>query len=312
MRIVLVGGSGFLGRYVVQELSSRGHRCTVLTRHAARCRDFSLYKGTELKETNVHDEHALSAAFSDADAVISMAGILNETGFSGKGFKKVHLELAGKILQACKQAGVSRLLHISALNAGKGKSHYLRTKGEAEDLLLAEDSIQTTIFQPSVIFGPGDAFFNRFAGLLKLTPVLPLACAEARMQPVYAGDVATAVAQALEHPSTAGGRFELGGPTVYSLLELVKFTAVAAGTKTWVIPQPDLVSKVQGIVMGLLPGKPFSTDNYRSLQIDNVCAHNALPDFGIDPASIEAMVPDYLGQSLRQRRFARNRQRAGR
>ena len=312
MRIVLVGGSGFLGRYLLQELSSRGHRCTVLTRNASRRREVSLYKGAELKEADVHDADVLSEAFSGADAIISMAGILNETGFSGKGFEKVHLELVNKILQACKHSGVTRLLHISALNAGKGESHYLRSKGKAEQLLLGEDSIRTTIFQPSVIFGPGDSFFNRFAGLLKLAPVLPLACAGSRMQPVYAGDVARVVAQSLEDPSTAGHRYELGGPGVYTLQELVKFTAETAGRKVWIIPLPDFISRIQGVLMGLVPGKPFSTDNYRSLQTDNICTHNALPDFGIVPASIEAVVPGYLGESLRQRRYSRIRQRARR
>lgn len=312
MRIVLVGGSGFLGRYLVQELSSRGHRCTVLTRNASRRREVSLYKGAELKEADVHDTAALSEAFSGADAVISMAGILNETGFSGKGFEKVHLELVEKILQACKHSGVTRLLHISALNAGKGKSHYLRSKGQAEELLMADESFQTTIFQPSVIFGSGDSFFNRFAGLLKLVPVLPLACAGSRMQPVFAGDVAMVVAQSLADPSTAGNRYELGGPNVYTLQELVKFTADTVNRKAWVIPQPDFVSRLQGVLMGLIPGKPFSTDNYLSLQTDNICTHNALPDFGIAPASIEAVVPDYLGESLRQRRYSRIRQRARR
>jgi NADH dehydrogenase len=284
----------------------------VLTRNASRRREISLYKGAELKEADVHDVEVLSRAISGADAVISMAGILNETGFSGKGFEKVHLELVDKILQACKQEGVTRLLHISALNAGKGNSHYLRSKGKAEELLLAEAGIQTTIFQPSVIFGPGDAFFNRFAGLLSLTPVLPLACAGSRMQPVFAGDVARVVAQSLEARSTAGNRYELGGPNIYTLLELVKFTADTVGKKVWVIPLPDIISRLQGAVMGLVPGKPFSTDNYRSLQTDNVCAHNALPDFGIVPASIEAVVPDYLGESLRQRRYSRVRKRAKR
>lgn len=310
MNIVLVGGSGFLGRYLVQELSSCEHRCLVLTRNAARRREFGLYRGAELKTADVHDAEVLSAAFTGADAVISMAGILNESRFSGAGFEKVHLELAGKILQACKHAGVTRLLHISALNAGKGKSHYLRSKGKAEELLLREAGIETTILQPSVIFGPGDSFFNRFAGLLKLAPILPLACASSRMQPVYAGDVAKVVARSLESASTAGESYELGGPTVYTLRELVKFTADTVGKKTWVMSQPDIVSRIQGVLMGLLPGKPFSTDNYLSLQIDNVCEHNALPDFGISPVSIEAIVPDYLNESLRQRRLSRIRRRA--
>jgi len=310
MRIVLVGGSGFLGQYLVRELGGRGHQCTVLSRNPARCRGFSLLENARLEQADVYDADALAGVFKNCDAVISMAGILNETGFSGKGFERVHVELTGAIIQACKQAGVSRLLHISALNAGKGDSHYLRSKGQAEEMLLGETNLHTSIFQPSVIFGPGDAFFRRFADLLKIAPVLPLACAKSKMQPVYARNVAEAVAAVVEQPSASGLRYELGGPQVYTLLELVRFTARVAGYKRLVVPQPDGLSRLQGAILGLVPGKPFSLDNYRSLQLDNICTHNALPDLGIVPASIESIVPDYLGESLRQRRLSSIRQRA--
>jgi len=265
-----------------------------------------------LLAADVHDGAALARAFAGHDAVVSMAGILNESPFGGADFERVHLKLPQTIAGACKANGIRRLLHVSALNAGKGTSKYLKTKGEAETFLLGQADLDVTIFQPSVIFGPGDSFFNRFAGLLRIAPVLPLACADSRMQPVYAGDVAAAMAAALNDVASHGRRFELGGPQVYTLAELVRFTAQTLGIRRCVVPQPDVFSRAQGAVMGLLPGAPFSLDNFRSLQSDNVTEHNGLEYFGIKPASIEALVPTYLGISLRQRRLARSRERTGR
>ena len=312
MNIVLVGGSGFLGRHVVRAFTKLGHRCTVLSRHPAQRRNMRLAKGARLLQCDVHDRDALTQAFADADAVVSMAGILNESPFGGNDFERVHVELVQTIVEACKASGVRRLIHVSALNAGKGESRYLETKGRAEALLRDEQELDTTIFQPSVIFGPGDSFFNRFADLLRWTPVLPLACAGSRMQPVYAGDVAAAVAAALDDPATFGHSYELGGPAVYSLLELVRFTASTLGLRRCVVPQPDAFSYVQGVFMGLLPGAPFSLDNFRSLQTDNVTEHNGLDYFQISPASIESVVPAYLGTSLHQRRLGDIRRQARR
>ena len=312
MNVLLVGGSGFLGQYLVHSLVADGHRCTVLSRYSGRHRAVWLERDARLVHADVYDPSVLSSAFKGADAVISMAGILNEKGFVGKGFNRVHVELVEKIIAACKASGIQRLVHISALNAGKGKSHYLLSKGRAEDLLRAQTSLNVTIFQPSVIFGRGDSFFNRFAGLLRLTAVLPLACAGSRMQPVFAGDVAAAVTASMGDPTTHGRTFELAGPATYTLIELVRFTATSLGLKRLIVAQPDLLSRIQAVLLGLVPGKPFSLDNYRSLQVDNVTTRNGLRYFGIDPASIESIVPDYLGASLRQRKLSSARKRAGR
>ena len=198
MHIVLVGGSGFLGHYLVNELVADGHRCTVLSRHVDRRGAFKLQPGVRLLQADVYDPDSLASIFEDADAVISMAGILNETWFGGKGFRRVHIELVKTIIAACKSSGLERLLHVSALNAGTGKSHYLVSKGRAEELLLAEKGLNTTIFRPAVIFGRGDRFFNRFATLLRMAWVMPLACGNSRMQPVYAGDVAAVMAASRE------------------------------------------------------------------------------------------------------------------
>jgi len=311
MKTVLLGAGGFLGRHVLQALAAGGHRCDVLTRQVARPRDLQLIPGVRLRQADVYSVAVLASHFEGADAVVSMAGILNERGNSGKGFHRVHVELVAGLIEACAGAGVHRILHVSALNAGKGDSHYLKSKGEAERLLRASGAA-VTIFQPSVIFGPGDGFFNRFARLLRMMPVLPLACPDARMQPVYVRDVARVMAACLDDPATAGEAFELGGPRVYTLEQLVKWTARQLGRKRWIPGLPDTLSRLQGRLMDFVPGKPFSTDNYLSLQVDNVARHNAFPRFGIQPASVEATVPQYLGESPRQRRLDKLRQQARR
>jgi NADH dehydrogenase len=310
MNIVLVGASGFLGRYVVHALSEAGHRCTVLSRNPGG-RHFIAGRAVRLVQADVHDVEALATVFEGADAAVSMAGILNEAGHNGSGFHRVHVELVEHIIAACRRHDIGRILHVSAIGAGEGKSHYLRSKGEAEDL-LRQSGLAVNVYRPSVVFGPGDSFFNRFAALLRLSPVLPLACADARMQPVYAGDVAAAMAAGLEATPGSFEVVELGGPQVHSLGELVKWTARQLELKRWIPALPGGLSRLQAMAMDFVPGKPFSTDNYRSLQTPNVAADNPWPRWGIHPASIEAVVPAYLGGGGRQRRLAAWRRRAGR
>ncbi|MEJ2535286.1 MAG: complex I NDUFA9 subunit family protein [Gammaproteobacteria bacterium] len=308
MKVALVGASGFIGQRLVQELTRAGQECVVLTRNAAGRREIKLIGGARLLEADVYDPDALAAAFAGADAAVSMAGILNEKGFGGGGFQRVHVELVEGIIAACRAAGVTRLLHLSAINAGKGESHYLRSKGEAE-ALLADSGLEVTVFRPSVVFGPGDSFFRRFARLLRFAPVMPLACPDARLQPVYVGDVAAAMRNALEDPGTIGKTFELAGPRVYTLRELVAWTAAALGLRRRVIGLPRFLSRLQAVLMDFVPGKPFSTDNFLSLQLDNVSERGDLAALGIQPASIEAIVPAYLGVSPRQQRLDAFRRR---
>jgi NADH dehydrogenase len=304
MQIVLLGASGFLGNHLITALTHDGHQCTVLTRDAARSNSLRLLPGVRLVQADVYDPQQLAARFTGADAVISMAGILNESGFGGKGFTRVHVELVESIIEACRSAGVSRLLHVSALNAGKGDSYYLKSKGEAEKLLREANDLNVTIFQPSVVFGRGDEFFNRFAMMLKMAPVMPLACPQARLQPVFAGDVAAAMAMALEDPMTRGKSYELAGPKSYTLKELVQWTAGAIDVRRLIIGLPRPLSALMAMAMNVLPGKPLSWDNYKSLQTDNVSDRNDLACFGIDARAVEQTVPDYLAGSVHQRRLS--------
>jgi NADH dehydrogenase len=303
MRIVLVGASGFFGGYLLRALTADRHHCVVLTRAAVRRSTVNMLPGVELVQADIYDADALAAAFSGADAVISMAGILNESGRDGRGFHKVHVELVERIIKACQQAGVSRVLHVSALNAGKGSSHYLKTKGEAEVLLTAADALNTTIFQPSVIFGRGDSFFNRFAGMLRLMPILPLACPNARLQPVFAGDVAAVMTASLEDPMTWGKSYELAGPQSFTLKQLVEWTAKSLGLRRRIIGLPGPLSATMAAVMDWVPGKPFSRDNYQSLKTDNISNQNGFAYFGVYPRAINVVVPDYLTGSVHQRRL---------
>lgn len=303
MQIVLIGASGFFGRYLLRALTEEQHQCVVLTRDAVHRGNLNMLPGVKLVQADVYDPDVLFEQFTGADAVVSMAGILNESGGGGKGFHKVHVELVEGIIKACQKAGVTRLLHLSALNAGKGRSHYLKTKGEAEQLLRSVDDINVTIFEPSVIFGRGDEFFNRFAGMLKLSPFMPLACPKARLQPVFAGDVASVMAASLDDPMTWGNSYELGGPQVFTLKELVKWTAKTLDKRSYVIGLPRPLSAAMAMTMNLVPGKPFSWDNYLSLKTDNTCSQNGFTYFHVDPLGIDLVVPAYLNGSARQRRL---------
>jgi uncharacterized protein YbjT (DUF2867 family) len=303
MRIVLIGASGFFGGYLLRALTKDQHQCVVLTRDAVRRGCVDMLPGVKLIQADVYDPDVLVEQFTGADAVVSMAGILNESEGGGKGFHKVHVELVEGIIEACQKAGVTRLLHLSALNAGKGSSHYLKSKGEAEALLRSVDDINVTIFEPSVIFGRGDEFFNRFASMLKLSPVMPLACPKARLQPVFAGNVASVMTASLDDPMTWGKSYELAGPQAFTLKELVEWTAKTLDQRSYVIGLPGPLSATMAMVMNVVPGKPFSWDNYQSLKTDNVSSQNGFAYFHVDPLSIDLVVPAYLTGSARQRRL---------
>lgn len=302
MQIAILGGSGFVGQHLLPILHGQGHGLRVFSRRPERHRALRLLPGLEVRPVDVHDEAALTDALSDCHAAINLVGILNESGHDGRCFRQVHVDLPAKLARACVRAQVGRVLHLSAAGADarQGASLYLRTKGEGEQQLRINgaDRLAITIFRPSVIFGPGDQFLNRFARLLSWAPgIFPLPCAGARMQPVFVGDVVLALATALTRAETIGQRYCLGGPRVYTLLELVRLTAKVAGIRRLVLPAPDPLARLQAAIMEYLPGKPFSRDNYRSAQVDNVCGTNALETvFGLAPRSVEAQLPLYLGQ----------------
>jgi uncharacterized protein YbjT (DUF2867 family) len=297
-KICLLGGTGFVGKRLAARLSGAGHDVVILTRHAVRHRDLLVLPTARLAEGDVHNAEFLRQQFEGKDTVINLIGILNEKGRSGKGFTRAHAELPEKIVQVCREAGVSRLLHMSALHASRmAPSHYLRTKALGEEAVHRAEGpdFHVTSFRPSVIFGPGDGFLNRFAGLLRLTPgVFPLACPGARFQPVYVEDVVRAFMESLDNHKTFGQRYDLCGPKVYSLREIVEYVAQLIGKRMCVIGLPDGLSYLQAAMLEFAPGKPFSLDNYRSLQVDSVCEKDFPEVFGITPARLEEIAPSYL------------------
>jgi len=296
--VCLLGGTGFVGRTLVNELVRARYRVVIPTRRRQRHRDLLVFPGVDLIDMDVHDERALAAVLRGSDAAINLIGILNERGGDGSGFKKVHVELVSKLLSACDAAGVTRLLHMSALKAEatRAPSHYLRTKGQAEQLIRSHPRIRFTIFKPSVIFGPRDSFTNRFARLLKLMPVLPLACADSRMSPVYVDDVARAFMVALEDSHTIGRTYELCGPDIYTLDEVVHFVRDQLGLKRAIVPLPKGLGRMQAWVGEFLPGKPFSLDNFASLGVAGICGENGFAALGIEPKPMSAIVPSYLSR----------------
>ncbi len=305
-RVCIPGGSGFVGRVLANRLAASGIKMTIPTRRREQRReDLILLPGVDLVEANIHDPEQLQALFTGCDAVINLVGILNEKGRQGKGFHFAHVELADKIITACKATGVRRVLQMSALNADAdtGSSYYLRSKGEAEARLHAVEGLRVSSFRPSVIFGPDDSFFNRFAALLKISPYFfPLACHAARFAPVYVGDVATVMARTLTDPDSYGRRYELCGPREYTLKQLVEYTANCLGIKRFVVPLNDTLSRLQAFVFDFVPGKPFSTDNYLSTRTPSTCTSCNWARFGMDPVPVESVVPEYLaGRNFRSR-----------
>ena len=307
MKIIVLGGTGFVGRVLLARLASEGHSLTVLSRNLDAHLVRLLPPGTRLLAGDVYDPEWLKTNFVGADAVINLVGILNEAGDNGRGFQRAHVALTKLVIAACQLAGVRRLLQMSSLNAGRGDSFYLKSRGEAEAAVKAS-GLDWTIFEPSVIFGVGDGFFCRFAELLKLAPFLPLAKAGTRFAPVYVGDVVEAMRRALHARNTIGQVYELYGPEVFSLGELVRMTARQLGLKRWVLPLPDALGRLQGLVFDFVPGKPFSSDNYRSLKLDSVGAIDGLHQLGIVPTRVGQQLATILGSPAeKQPRYDRYR-----
>ncbi len=317
VKVCIVGGTGFVGSRVAAQLVERGHEVTLPTRRRERHRDLLVLPTATVVEGDVHNPAFLRELFAGHDAVMNLVGILNERGHDGRGFVHAHAELPAKIVEACRQSGVRRLLHMSALNASlSAPSHYLRTKAMGEDTVHRAHGpdLAVTSFRASVIFGARDSFTNRFAGLLRLVPggVLPLACAGARFQPIHVEDVAQCMIRALDNHKTYGQRYDLCGPKVYTLAELVTYIGQLIGKPVRIIPLNPTLSWLQAAVLEWVPGKPLSLDNYKSLQVDSVCSRPFPEVFGIQPAALEDIAPRYLGARDREGRYSRLRSRAAR
>lgn len=313
--VLLIGGTGFLGSHVAQQLSRRGCDLTVPTRRRERAKHLLPLPTTDVVEADVHDAAVLAGLVEGKDLVVNLVGILHSRGGSpyGPDFARAHVELPRAIVAACLKAAVPRLLHVSALKADPGApSQYLRSKADGEAAIReAGNSIATTIFRPSVVFGPEDRFLNTFARLASLFPVLPLACPNARFQPVYVEDVAACIIDSLAHPESAGQAYELCGPTVYTLRQLVERVGDITGNRRPIIGLSRGLSMVQAAMMELAPGELMSRDNVASMQVDSVCEGCALP-FGRVPTPLEAVAGGYLGKRWPKARYSPLRAKAKR
>ncbi|MBI4742703.1 MAG: complex I NDUFA9 subunit family protein [Betaproteobacteria bacterium] len=315
--VLLIGGSGFVGGWIANRLSERGVRVTIPTRHRENARSLILLPTVDMVEADVHDPQQLAALMGGQDAVINLVGILNDADSRlpyGKGFARAHVDLPKKILAAMRQTGVRRLLHMSALKAAAdGPSEYLRSKGEGEAAVLAAmGELDITVFRPSVIFGPGDAFLNMFARFLRLFPVFPLGGGQARFQPVYVGDVADAFVASLGDRATFGQRYELCGSRVYTLRQLVEYVGALIGKPRFIVDLGDSGwAYLQAGLLWLLPDPPMSPDNLRSMAADSVT--DGQHDYpGWRPMPLESVAPGYLTAVKPKLRLDGYRYRAGR
>ena len=308
--VLVLGGSGFVGRYVVNRMGSAGYRVVVPTRRRDNARHLILLPTVDVVEADIHDAAALARLAAGASAVVNLVGILNETG--GQTFARVHVELARNVIAACRAGGVRRLLHMSALNADPaGPSRYLRSKGEAE-ALIAASGLDWTIFQPSVIFGREDSFLNLFAKLMRHLPVMALARAGAKFQPVFVGDVAHCFARALEVDATSGRKFPLCGPIVYTLRELVGYVGKVTDNERPIVALGPALGRLQAFALEMLPGMLMSRDNLASMEKDSVCGCDFPSVFGIAPAPLPAVAPAYLAPAAAKSRYDGYRANSGR
>ena len=308
--VCVLGGSGFIGRHVCHALAAEGYRVRVATRDRERAKEqLILLPTVDVATVDIHDPAALAAFVRGADAAINLVGVLHD-GRGGRSFQAAHVELARNVIAACRGEGVRRLLHMSALAAARdGPSRYLRTKGEAE-AIVRESGLAWTIYRPSVVFGPGDSFLNLFARVLRYSPVVALACPGARFQPVYVEDVAAAFVTGLVDLGSLGKSYDLCGPRVYTLRELVEYVGTVSGRRRPVVGLNDGLSYLQALAMEFLPVKLMTRDNYYSMKVDNVCSCDF--PFGIAPTALEAVAPSYLGSRTPRARYQRYRGQARR
>jgi NADH dehydrogenase len=301
-QLVVLGGTGFVGRHLVPRLAADGHRVVVLSRNREQHRELGVLPGVQVRSADAHDPAVLQRELAGADAVINLVGILNPRGIHS--FEHVHVELVEKVIEACRANGVTRLHQMSALKAGQGLSNYLKSRGQME-ARVRQSGLDWTLYQPSVMFGEGDGLVNRFGRLLRQLPVLPLARAQARLAPTWVGDVAAAIARCVDNPALGRQRcFELYGPDVFSLGEIVRLIRDASGRRTPILALPDSLGRLQAQLAELLPGKPFSLDNFRSLRTDSVGKTDGYAMLGITPQAFALWLPRLLQEPARQRRLS--------
>ena len=305
-KVLVLGGSGFIGRHVVAALVRRGIDVTVPSRRRERAKHLILLPTVDVIEADVMAPGVLERLMRGHDAVINLVGVLH-----GPDFETPHARLPDAVIAACRASGVKRLVHMSALGAAvDGPSAYQRSKGKGEQAVMQAKDLEVTVFRPSVVYGPEDKFLNTFACLARFTPVLMIPRPDARFQPVYVGDVANAIVSSLDAPDAHGRSYDLGGPREYTLRDLVHLACEWTGRRRVVLGMPDTMAYVSGWFLEKMPMQLMSVDNVRSMQAPNT-TKSAFP-LGIQPQALEAVAPSYLAPSGPRERYPQLRWRARR
>ena len=311
-KILILGGTGFVGRHLCEKLAEGDYRTTVLTRRRANAKHLQMLPMVDVIEGSAYNAASLTPLLAEHDAVVNLVAILHG---SEAAFDKTHVQLPQTLVQACLAAGQRRIVHVSSLGAdANAPSMYQRSKARGEAVLFGS-GLDVSVLRPSVIFGAEDKFLNTFASLQKMFPFIPLAGSTAKFQPVWVEDVATALVKCIEGISTVGKTYEACGPDVFTLKQLVQLAGQYSGNDKPVVGLPDGLARIQAALMELAPGEPImSRDNLDAMKIDNVSGGKlpGLAALGITPAALSAVAPFYLGaQGLRSGLMAK-RKTAGR
>ena len=311
-KILILGGTGFVGRHVCEKLAAGGYRVTVLTRRRPNANHLQMLPMLDIAEGSAHDAASLEPLLAGQDAVINLVAILHGTEAA---FDKAHVQLPLALVKACDAAGQRRIVHVSSLGADpNAPSMYQRSKARGE-AVLTSSGLDISIIRPSVIFGAEDKFLNTFASLQKLFPFIPLAGSTAKFQPVWVEDVASAIVKCIENTETIGQTYEACGPEVFTLKQLVQLAGQYSGHDKPVFGLPNALARIQAALMELAPGEPImSRDNLDAMKTDNISGGKlpGLVALGISPSALSAVAPFYLGaQGLRSGLTAK-RKTAGR
>jgi len=311
-KILILGGTGFVGRHLCEKLAEGDYRTTVLTRRRSNASHLQMLPMVDVVEVAAHNAAALMPLLAEHDAVVNLIAILHG---SEAAFEKAHVQLPLELAKACDATGQRRIVHVSSLGADlNAPSMYQRSKARGEAVLNAA-GLDVSVLRPSVIFGAEDKFLNTFASLQKLFPFIPLAGSTARFQPVWVEDVASAIVKCIEDKTTIGQTYEACGPEVFTLKQLVQLAGQYSGHDRPVIGLPDVLARIQAALMELAPGEPImSRDNLDAMKVDNISGGKlpGLQALGITAATLSAVVPFYLGNQGLRSGLTAKRKTAGR
>lgn len=311
-KVTVLGGSGFVGSSLVAKLDAAGYQVTVISRRRESAKHLILLPKVQVVQCDIYDHNKMKSMLEGSYAVINLVGILHESGRAS--FEQAHHQLPRRLAQLCVDLGIDRFIHMSALQASKSApSQYLRNKAAGESAVNEfSKKLNITIFKPSIIFGRHDSFFNLFAGLVKMLPVIVLAKPDAKFQPIWVEDVTSCMVNALENTDAYGKTYELGGPQTYTFRELVQKVMNILGVSRPIIGLSDKLSYLQGFAMEFLPVKLMSRDNVRSMRVDSVTAQGLAPELGVSLMPLEAVVPEYLTNATPRGAYDAYRSAAGR